>query len=70
MLNTDPPGGHGWGFTAFGISDSLQCLTLVDVASNKKFKSVVKKGNQYLYIYKLAKDNYEFNYSSKLSLPE
>jgi hypothetical protein len=58
------------GFTGFLISDSLQCLTLIEVASNKKFNSIVKKGTKYLYVHKLGKDNYEFDYSNKLSLPE
>ena len=70
MLNTDYSTGQCSDLTGFIISDSLQCLTLIEVASNNKFKTIVKKGTKYLYIYKLGKDNYEFNYSNKLSLPE
>jgi hypothetical protein len=69
-LNTDLSTGQCSDLTGFIISDSLQCLTLIEVASNNKFKTVVKKGTKYLYIYKLGKDGYEFDYSNRLSLPE
>ena len=48
----------------------LLLVVLIEVASNKKFKTIVKKDTKYLYIFKLGEDNYEFNYSNKLSLPE
>jgi len=70
MLNNDPSADKFPGITGFIISDSVQYLTLMEVASNNKFKTIVKKGAKYLYIYKLEKDNYEFHYSNKLSLPE
>jgi hypothetical protein len=70
MLNTDHSTGQCSDLTGFVISDSLQSLTSIEVASNNKFKTIVKKGSRYLYIYKRGKDKFEFDYSNKLSLPE
>ena len=60
----------GFAFTGFMKSDSLQCLTFIELPSNSKFKTIVKKDSDYLYVYKLGKDSYRFDYSNKLSLPE
>jgi hypothetical protein len=70
MLNNEPSADKFPAMTGFVTSKSLQRLTLIDIASNNKFKTILKKGAKYLYIYKRGTGNYQFEYSNRLSLPE
>jgi hypothetical protein len=70
MLNTDYTTGQCSNLAWFNISDSLESLTLIELHSNRQFKTIVNKATRFLYIGKLDKDNYDFYYSNKLLLPE
>ncbi len=52
------------------LTDSQQTLTIYEVERGKTFQTVIKKGFQYLYIFRLDDNNYQFDYSNKLRLPE
>jgi hypothetical protein len=52
------------------LADSVQTLTLFEVNTQKRFKTIIKKGFKYLYINKLTKNDCKFDYTNKLSLPE
>ena len=70
MLNTVPSVGRCQEFIMIQKSDSVQCLTFLEIATKKKFQTVIKKEFKYLYIFKVDKGEYRFDYSNKLVLPQ
>jgi len=50
--------------------DSDQILTIFEVERKKSFQTIIKSGFQYLYMFRLDSNNYQFKYSNRLSLPE
>ena len=52
------------------LTDSAQSLTIFEAETQKRFLTIIKKGYKYLYIRRFSKDNFQFDYSNKLSLPE
>jgi len=69
-LNTEPSTGQCEFFFTVQMADSAQKLTFFEISSRKKNETIIKKEFKYLYVYKISKDNYRFDYSNKLSLPE
>lgn len=70
MLNSDPSTGQCSDHVMLIISDSAQCLSLVEAATKRRLNTTIKKGFKYLYIYKSPQNEYRFEYSNKLLLPE
>jgi hypothetical protein len=52
------------------LSDSIQTLTIFELEKKRSFKTLIKKGFQYLYIFRLSDKDLDFDYSNKLRLPE
>jgi hypothetical protein len=69
-LKSDPLLGQCNDYLLVRLTDSEQILTIFEVERGKSFKTVIKKGCQYLYIFRLNDEYYDFNYSNKLRLPE
>jgi hypothetical protein len=50
--------------------DSTQRLVFKEVKTGLNQTTKIKNNFQYLYVFKLDKNNYRFDYSNKLHLPE
>ena len=68
-LFTDPATGQCRDELVVNLADSTQRLIITEVKSKLVYSNTIKKGFRYLYIFKIA-NNYRFDYSNKLSLPE
>ena len=70
LSKSNLPSGQYDAYFAVKLSDSSQTFNIYDDEKQKLFQTIIKREFQYLYIWKLTDKDFEFDFSTRLRLPE